>query len=173
MGQMLCNWVEPSGLVKAACDCHTLSSLPVWVDVLSPKILLVRRFWFFPGSPGDLSSPLFSTIHPPSGLGTDNQAQNPKTSRLVIQEGSPKALAAEGAYLHYLEALDTDTLGPQLPRTGKPEVLIVIWPAPFPVHGAGPSAYAGQNHFSQLQVELAPWLLVSLGHLASRIPGPE
>lgn len=28
VGQMFCNWVEPSGLVKATCDCQTLPSLP-------------------------------------------------------------------------------------------------------------------------------------------------
>lgn len=61
---------------------------------------------------------------------------------MVIQGSIPEALAAEGAYLHCHEALDADTLGPQLLRTGKLEVLIVIWPAPFPVHGAGPSACA-------------------------------
>lgn len=90
---------------------------------------------------------------------------------LVTQGSSPEARGVEGAHV----------LSPSSRcRHTRPSASVdrKLWgPIVICQHlartEAGPSSCASQTHFSQPQAELAPWLLVGLGHLTSRIPGPR
>lgn len=108
VGQMFCNWVEPSGLIKATRDCQTLPFLPSMgccTVALVPRDLdtgwmllalskLPRNLLFPSLSNYAAFLRLFTkeTVRTPpgikekqtkgvsSGLGADNQAQNPEMS---------------------------------------------------------------------------------------------